>query len=63
MNSVYTSLYDAQLKFFMDKTKVEEVAKINKNYYDALIKVGFTADQAFKILVSTPLISTDMGST
>ena len=61
MNNIYTSLFDAQIKFYSDKSKVEEVAKINKSYYDALIKAGFTTDQAFKILVSKPLVSTDIG--
>lgn len=61
MNNLYTTLFDAQIKFYSDKSKVEAVAKINKSYYDALIKAGFNADQAFKILVSKPLVSTDMG--
>ncbi len=61
MNNLYTTLFDAQIKFYSDKTKVEAVAKINKSYYDALIKAGFTTDQAFKILVSKPLVSTDIG--
>ena len=61
MNNLYTSLFDAQIKFYSDKSKIEEVAKINKSYYDALVKAGFTTDQAFKILVSKPLVSTDIG--
>jgi len=60
MTSMYNAALEAQLKFYSDKARLDEMAKIEKSYYDALMKAGFTADQALKILVSKPLLSQDM---
>jgi hypothetical protein len=60
MTSMYNAALEAQLKFYSDKARLDEMAKIEKSYYDALMKAGFTADQALKILVSKPLLSSDM---
>jgi len=57
VTSMYTAMLDSQIKFYSDKTKIDEMAKIDKSYYDALIKAGFNADQALKILTSRSLIS------
>jgi len=60
MTSVYNAALEARLKFYSDKARLDEMAKIEKNYYDALMKAGFTADQALKILTSKPFLSSDM---
>jgi len=59
-SQMYSSMMDAQLKFYSDPATIKQLAKITKNYYDALIKVGFSSDQAFKIVISKPLVSTEM---
>ncbi len=60
MSNMYTNMLNAQLKVFSDPATIDQLAKITKNHYDALIKVGFTADQALKIITSKQLISTDI---
>jgi hypothetical protein len=54
--SLIRSMLDAQLTFYKQPGKLTEVAKVHKQYFDALIKEGFTYDQAIKILTSSPLI-------
>jgi len=60
MTSMYNAALEAQLKFYSDKARLDAMAKIEKSYYDSLINAGFTADQALKILVSKPLLSSDI---
>lgn len=54
--SLIKSMLDAQLSFYKQPGKLTEVAKVHKQYFDALVKEGFTYDQAIKILTSSPLI-------
>lgn len=62
-NTLATSMMNAQLDFYKQPGKLEEVAKLNKQYYDALITAGFTADQAIKIITSEGLLpKTNLGS-
>ncbi|HMG09333.1 MAG TPA: hypothetical protein VK609_12525 [Mucilaginibacter sp.] len=55
--SMAKSMLDAQLSYFKQPGKIAEMAKLNKNYFDALVKEGFTNDQALKIITSNSLIS------
>lgn len=59
MSSMYTNMLNAQLKAYTDPEITTQLAKITKNYYDALIKAGFSADAALKIITSKPLVSMD----
>lgn len=52
MSNMAKSMMDAQLEYYKQPGKVEEIAKLNKQYFDALVKEGFTADQALKIITS-----------
>lgn len=51
------SMLDAQFEYFKQPGKIAEMAKLNKDYFDALVKEGFTYDQALKIITSNSLIS------
>lgn len=55
--SMAKSLLDAQLAYFKQPGKIAEIAKLHKDYYDALIKVGFNDDQALKIITTNSLMS------
>ncbi|MES2277622.1 MAG: hypothetical protein V4592_16475 [Bacteroidota bacterium] len=52
MSNMAKSLMDAQLDYYKQPGKLEEIAKLNKQYFDALVKEGFTNDQALKIITS-----------
>ena len=39
----------------LDGKILDEVARIHKKYYDALLNAGFTEDQAIKIVTDLPL--------
>ena len=54
--SLITSMLDAQLSFYKQPGKLTEVAKLHKQYFDALVKAGFNYEQAIRILTSAPLI-------
>ncbi|MFA6248423.1 MAG: hypothetical protein WC615_15900 [Mucilaginibacter sp.] len=49
-------MLSAQLNFYKQPGKLAEIAKVHKQYFDALVKEGFTYDQAIKIVTSSPLI-------
>jgi hypothetical protein len=55
-NTLAKTMMNAQIDFYKQPGKLEEVAKLNKQYYDALISSGFTADQAIKIITSEGLL-------
>lgn len=55
--SMAKSVLDAQLAYFKQPGKLTEIAKLNKEYFEALVKEGFTYDQALKIITSSSLIS------
>ncbi|EHQ25670.1 hypothetical protein [Mucilaginibacter paludis] len=59
MSGMYTSLLNAQLKIYSDPAITDQLARITKNYYDALIKAGFSMDAALKIITSKQLVSMD----
>lgn len=50
-------MLNSSMEYYSQPGKLTELAKMNKNYYDALIKEGFTKEQAFQIIVSNPLVS------
>ncbi|QKJ30079.1 hypothetical protein HQ865_10015 [Mucilaginibacter mali] len=52
VSNMAKSMMDAQLEYYKQPGKLEEIAKLNKQYFDALVKEGFTADQALKIVTS-----------
>ena len=51
------SMMNAQFDYFKQPGKIAELANMNKQYFDALIKEGFTNDQALKIVTSNGLLS------
>jgi hypothetical protein len=59
MGNMYTSMLDAQLNLYSKPETTKKLARITKNYYDALIKAGFSAQAALKIVTSRPLVSMD----
>lgn len=59
MSGVYTSMINAQLQVYSNPAVTDRLAKIMKNYYDALIKVGFSMDASLKIITSKQLISVE----
>jgi hypothetical protein len=50
------SMMDAQLEYYKQPGKITEIAKLNKQYFDALVKEGFSEDQALKIITSEGLL-------
>ncbi|WP_316837813.1 hypothetical protein [Pedobacter nutrimenti] len=54
---VYKNIFNAQLKFYEDPATLERLAGIHKSYYDALIKKGFSKDDAMKICSSKSIFS------
>ena len=61
MGSVYSNLLDLQIKTYSNPETLDKLAQITRNYYNALVKAGFTKESALKIILSKPLISTDFG--
>ncbi|MBD1365816.1 hypothetical protein IDJ77_18515 [Mucilaginibacter sp. ZT4R22] len=55
-NGLVKSMMDAQLAFYKQPGKLAEIAKLNKQYFDALVKEGFTYEQALKIITSDSLL-------
>lgn len=60
ISGMYNAMLSMQIKFYSDPANVDKMAQITKSYYDALMRAGFTADQALKIITSKQLISPDM---
>ncbi|OOQ59444.1 hypothetical protein [Mucilaginibacter pedocola] len=54
--SMVKSMMDAQLSFYKQPGKITELAKLNKQYYDALVKEGFTKEEALKIITTESLL-------
>ena len=49
-------MMDAQLNYYKQPGKITEVAKMNKTYFDALLKEGFTRDEALKIITANSIL-------
>ena len=56
LTNMTTAMMDAQLKYYKQSGKITEIAKLNKQYFDALVNEGFTQDQALKIITSEGLL-------
>ncbi len=52
---MYKAAIDPYLNYLKQPKKLKELAQINKAYYDALVEVGFSKEQALQILISTSL--------
>ena len=61
MGNMVKSMMDAQLDYFKQPGKMEEIAKLQKQYFDALIKEGFNTDQALKIITSDSILPKSNG--
>ena len=55
LSKLTTSVMDSQLNYYKQPKKVAEIAKVNKQYYNALLKEGFTKAEALKIITSAGL--------
>jgi len=60
MTAMYAKMLDAQLQLYSNPETIEKLAKINKNYYDALVKAGFSEETALKIITAKPLVALDV---
>jgi hypothetical protein len=49
------SMMDAQISYYKEPGKMAELAALNKQYFDALVKQGFTEDQALKLAAAAGL--------
>jgi hypothetical protein len=56
MNTMSKAMMDAQLNYFKQPGKIAELAKLNKEYYDALKKAGFSNEDALKLVASSNLL-------
>lgn len=57
LTNMYSSMLNTQLKMYSDTAVTDQLAKIMRNYYNALTKAGFSSDDAIKIITSKELIS------
>lgn len=56
LTTMATAMMDAQLKYYKQPGKITEIAKLNKQFFDALVNQGFTPDQALKIITTESLL-------
>lgn len=56
------AVLDAELKFAERPETAVRMAAFKRNLYEALLKKGFTADQAMQITLHTPLPSSSPGT-
>jgi hypothetical protein len=61
VSNMAKSMMDAQLDYFKQPGKIEEIAKLQKQYFDALMKEGFNAEQALKIITSDGILPKSTG--
>ena len=54
-NMLMKSILNSSLEYYNEPGKLAELAKLNKNYFEALRKEGFTKKQALQIMASSPL--------
>ena len=62
VNNMYSGMLTAQLDTYSKPEIINHIAKVTKDFYDALIKAGFPSDAALKIVISKPLIAMDGGN-
>ncbi len=55
-NSTIRKAFEIKLLYYETSTVLERIAKLDKKYYDALIKSGFTKEEALRIMIANPLI-------
>lgn len=55
------AVIESKLDYFESSDAIEKLARLNKRYYDALIKEGFTEQQAMAIVLEVPLLTTNGG--
>ncbi|HDN86001.1 MAG: hypothetical protein DRP68_07075 [Candidatus Omnitrophota bacterium] len=51
MGTMMRGMMKAMLELFSEPETAEKLATFTKNYYDALIRKGFTPEQALKIVI------------
>lgn len=56
LTNMAKSMMDAQLDYYKQPGKIAEIAKLNREYFNALVKEGFTEDQALKIITAESLL-------
>ena len=56
VSSMAKSMMDAQLDYYKQPGKITEIAKLTREYFNALVKEGFTEDQALKIITAESLL-------
>ncbi|MEJ6980283.1 hypothetical protein WG906_07470 [Pedobacter sp. P351] len=54
-STLVKSMLNSSLEYYNEPGKLTELAKINKTYFEALRKEGFTRKEALKIMLSSPL--------
>ena len=52
-SGMYDQLFDTLFSYLNKPETATKLAKFQRNYYEALIKEGFTKDEAMKIIVSS----------
>jgi hypothetical protein len=62
MGNMAKAMMDAQLEYYKQPGKLEEIAKLTKQYYNALLKEGFSEDQALKIVISDSFLPKGSGA-
>lgn len=56
MGNMAKVMMDAQMEYYKQPGKIAEIAKLNKEYYDALRKEGFSSDDAIKIITASGIM-------
>jgi hypothetical protein len=59
VNNMYSGMLTAQLNTYSKPEVLSQIAKITRDFYEALIKAGFAPDSALRIVISKPLIAMD----
>jgi hypothetical protein len=54
--NIYSNTIDSYIKYLKTPGKLNEIAKLNKEYFDALVGVGFTREEAMQLLTANPVI-------
>jgi hypothetical protein len=62
MGKMMEAMIEAQLAVISKPDSAEKMAQYVKNFYEALIKQGFSKDEAFKIVTSVSLPSASLST-